>query len=73
MITPEEAAEELLGTCKPRHDVVKEGEDDDHAWCLKFDDLVVNCEGCNWWCEPGEMNDDGLCGDCAEDQQDADD
>jgi len=37
-------------------------------------DYVERCEGCEWWCEPGELADDdddlcGLCDDCKKDQR----
>jgi hypothetical protein len=35
--------------------------------CEEFDDIVFNCERCNWWCSTEELNDETgmqLCDDC---------
>lgn len=40
------AADELQGTCKS---LAEAG----------LDELIFECERCNWWCEISEMSEDG--------------
>lgn len=34
-----------------------------------IDDRVLMCQGCGWWYDANEINDDCLCPDCAKDQE----
>lgn len=64
-------ADELCGTCKSADDVIEEhfGEgvtltDLDMLLLHELDDITMQCEGCGWWCETGELDDDQVCEDC---------
>jgi hypothetical protein len=35
--------------------------------CLAFDEIVMRCEGCDWWTDTDAMDEDGYCEDCSED------
>lgn len=35
---------------------------------LQLDSIVLLCDGCGWWCEADEMNEDAFCEDCADDE-----
>lgn len=66
-------ADALQGTCKSLNDVLQEefGEDADVAdvhieLLYVLDEQVMECGGCGWWCEAGELNDEQECGDCAD-------
>lgn len=66
----EQAAEQLQGTCKSIHDLGEEFEEaqNDKIFCERLDDLVFECEVCNWWCELSEMSDiEMTCDDCRSD------
>jgi hypothetical protein len=72
-------AEYLRGTCKSLEEglATEFGEDGtdilefDTELLRRLDDQILECQGCNWWCETGEVNDDTLCTDCApEDSED---
>lgn len=65
-------AETIEGTCRSLDDVVQEVFEDPE---LEFtdlpqellealDDMTMQCEGCGWWCETGDLDDDQVCGDC---------
>lgn len=66
------AADTLLGTCKCLEDVLESEFGEEGADLLNFDtellreldDATMMCEACNWWCEPGELDDDQICNDC---------
>jgi len=78
-----ELAEELLGTCQSVSvDQLKEyfGEnapdsliDLPIALLALIDEVTIECSGCGWWCEMHEINDQGLCNDCQEDEEFDDD
>lgn len=66
-------AEIICGTCnRPLDDVLQEvfGDesiemtDMDIELLRELDDITQECQGCNWWCETSELNDEQLCGDC---------
>lgn len=64
-------AEYLQGTCKSLEDGLEtqfgEGADlvdFDIELLRTLDDITMNCEGCNWWCETSELDDDQVCSDC---------
>lgn len=75
-------AEDLTGTCKRLEDsltAVFLGEDSEEEVDLAdfdiellrvLDDQVMACEGCQWWCETHELNEDQVCSDCAPDEDD---
>jgi len=68
-------AEKLCGTCnRSLDDAVQEvfGDesidavtDIDIELLRELDDITMECQGCNWWCETSELNEDELCEDCA--------
>lgn len=64
--TPQEAADDLLGSCQSLSDVVECGEDSDQAFCEAVDALVMCCDCCGWWVETGDLDDQGNCSDCAD-------
>ena len=65
-------AEILQGSRKGLDDVLQEVFEDedldmmqvDLALLRELDDQVMECDGCGWWCETGELDDDQVCGDC---------
>lgn len=66
-------AENLRGTCGVLDDAFVEefGEDAsvsdaDILLLHELDGIVMQCEGCGWWCETSDMNDDLVCADCAD-------
>lgn len=34
----------------------------------ELDDRVMCCEGCNWWCDAGDLDEDQLCSDCCDEE-----
>lgn len=66
-----DTANELLGTCKSLNDVLASRglifEELSSENCQVLDDNTVLCEGCGWWIEPEELNENQVCGQCAED------
>lgn len=63
--TPRQLADDLIGTS-------------DHAYpeellqtkeeLQEFDQYAFNCDGCGWWCDTEELNNEtarNLCNDCA--------
>jgi hypothetical protein len=64
-----EIAEELRGTCGTLDAKLEErglSEDDIPQTLLQDLDMdVMCCETCGWWCEPSEMDSEGVCDDCA--------
>lgn len=68
-----EVSERLLGTCASLHDILDDDErgiENDLTFCAVLDDQVAECSACGWWCEPGELNDDSECADCADEEDD---
>lgn len=57
-------ADKLLGTCDQKPDDLLYADAD---LAEAFDALVRECEGCNWWVETHEVDDEGLCEDCQDD------
>jgi len=35
---------------------------------LQLDSIVLLCDGCGWWCEADEMDEEGFCEDCRDDE-----
>lgn len=69
----EKAAKELQGTCKAIYDLGQEFEDasNEQAFCNRLDELIFECQKCNWWFEQSEManrkDDDWICIECTDD------
>lgn len=71
-------ADTLQGTCMSLEAGLEQlglGEELSVADAQYLDSLVFLCDGCSWWCEVGEANEnpDGggdLCDDCHEDEDD---
>lgn len=69
-----EVADRLQGTCRSLDDVLQEVFDDENVDLIgvdiellhELDDITQECQGCNWWFETSELNDEQLCGDCRE-------
>lgn len=40
-----------------------------YEMCVAFDAIVMCCNGCGWWTDAGEMDEDGNCEECAEDEE----
>lgn len=67
-----EVAETIQGTCRGLDDVVQEvfGDPDltatelDIELLRELDSITMECEGCNWWCEPHELDEEQVCDDC---------
>lgn len=64
-------AEHLQGSCRSLEDGLETqfGEnasvdDFDIELLRHLDDITMCCEGCQWWCETHELNDNQQCGDC---------
>ena len=67
MKTAEEAADELLGTCKSLTEVCTEGEENDAAFCAELDGIAATCDECGWWVDAHELDDDSRCDGCSAD------
>ena len=68
-------AEAIMGTCKNLDDFIEDefGEgitagDLDIELLRTLDDITMECQGCGWWCESGDLDDEQVCSDCNEDQ-----
>jgi hypothetical protein len=65
--TPQQAAEQLLGTAMTLDEVVGEHFDTlPREWCHTLDTHVMCCEACGWWVESDDVDEDGNCSDCSE-------
>lgn len=63
----EQAAEQLQGTCRSIVELGEEIEDafNEQSFCNRLDELVFECERCNWWYEISEMSEQGwFCIEC---------
>lgn len=64
-------AEELMGTCASLDDKLNEYGIDFNCVSVEMnealDDEVMLCEYCGWWRDPYDLNDEGNCEDCRED------
>lgn len=38
--------------------------------CVAFDNIVCRCSACDWWCGSDELNEDGECDECRNQQDD---
>lgn len=74
-------AEDLQGTCQRLEDALTRQFGDDSGDDVDttdigiellrvLDDQVMECEGCQWWCETSDLNDDQVCSDCAPGEDD---
>lgn len=67
-------AEELQGTCGTLdHKLGEYGINIDSVpqrILESLDEEVMLCEACGWWCDPHEIDGDGNCNDCSEDEHD---
>lgn len=68
-------AEEIIGTCNQTlDDLIQKVFNDENLdyydlpleLLRYFDDMALECQGCNWWVEAAEVNNDCLCTDCNE-------
>jgi len=65
-------AETIQGTCKSLDQVLQEEFGDDSltieqvpiALLYHLDSITMECQTCNWWCEAGEIDEDGNCDYC---------
>jgi hypothetical protein len=67
--------EDLSGTCNSQSQMLERynlSEDVllNKSFCAGFDTTVECCATCDWWCEPSDLDDDGNCYSCAEDDGD---
>lgn len=70
----QQVAEILQGTCKSLDDVLCEvfeyesgtltSTDLPIELLRSLDDMVMECQCCNWWVEASEVDDDGACEEC---------
>lgn len=65
-------ADELIGTCKSKHEVMTQEEVDDHDLTAALNDLCFECDCCGWWASTEELNNSGelegfdeACDECA--------
>lgn len=61
-----EIADELIGTCRPKHDAMTQQEIDDPALEAALNDLIFECDSCGWWASTDELNNDGELEGCDE-------
>jgi hypothetical protein len=63
-------ADDLLGTCQTLEEVLSANDamqyQDNLAFLDEIDSLAMQCEGCNWWTQPAELDDIDYCSDCRE-------
>lgn len=67
-------AERLQGTCGSLDDALQDVFEDDTLSVSDFalpllyelDNITMECQGCNWWCETHELDDNQICDDCQE-------
>jgi hypothetical protein len=58
-------ADDLLGTCSSGDSLAEEfGVDVLEIQVAAEECEVIRCEGCSWWCELHEMNENNECEDC---------
>jgi hypothetical protein len=69
-------AHELIGTANDPHEFLLESVglepgfyivDEPMEHCLAFDEIVLRCDGCDWWTDADFMDEYGFCEDCSED------
>lgn len=72
-----QVGEKLLGTCGSLIGMLEqmeldEGLQDRMPFCEGLDQTAMECTCCNWYVEPGEMDDDTRCEQCSEEEDDDD-
>lgn len=55
---------QLLGTCKSLNELLTDDEMNDPTLLADIDAEIWLCEGCHWWVEVSETDEDGYCEDC---------
>lgn len=65
--TPQEVADQIVGTCQDFSDATDglDITDMSQEWLEEFDSLVMRCERCAWWVESDDVDDDQNCSECA--------
>ena len=69
----QQVGETLLGTCESADKVIQDVFEDESLTLTelpiealhRLDEIAMECQVCNWWFEPHELNDDQVCDDCA--------
>lgn len=59
-----EVADALLGTANDLENEASEEEINSISFCDALDELVMQCETCNWWVAADDVDDDGNCAEC---------
>lgn len=60
-------ADELIGTCRSKHDAMTQEEIDDPALGAALNDLMFECDSCGWWCSVDVLYNEGeleACDEC---------
>lgn len=67
----QKVAEDLNGSSGVYDDSVAEahGLEDNELEELAEEGEIVRCEGCGWWVELSEVDDDNRCEDCTQDEE----
>lgn len=65
--------EHLLGTCQSfigccEQLELDEGFENDHSFAAGLDQTAMLCLACDWWVEPGELDDAQHCVDCQDEE-----
>ncbi len=61
-----QVAAELLGQCLKSLEDVSTEQERTLQFLRELDDLVMECQQCNWWVDADEVDDDQHCEDCAD-------
>lgn len=64
----QEVADELIGSAQDLNDVLSDEEQNDTDFLKELDEHVYQCDQCGWWVERNEVNGDGYCSDCQEEE-----
>lgn len=75
-IRAQEIADDLIGTAKSLHDVLRDGEsEDDSALMEAAYELCFDCDCCGWWASTEELHNetgqeyDEMCDECFEGEE----
>ena len=67
----ERLGDQLLGTCQDPHGSEEwEQYKNDPEFCARLDSKVMRCDSCGWWAESHEIDDNGNCKGCSEQDED---
>lgn len=55
----QDIADQLIGTCRSKHDAMTQEEIDDPTLEAALNDLMFECDCCGWWASTEELNNDG--------------